>query len=93
MVLTGDYPFYGYLGKAKPIFDFDSVQLLLMITEIEKGIELPRQASGRCIRLPPIPFFKGAVVNPFKLTFSELWWQYVKLYKKFKPGAYFIITK
>ncbi len=83
LVLTGDYPLYGYLGRAKPVYDLDSVLLLKMITDFEKGLD----------KMPPIPFFKGAVVNPFKLTFSELWLQYIKLYKKLKAGAYFIITQ
>ncbi|MFN3920950.1 MAG: methylenetetrahydrofolate reductase C-terminal domain-containing protein [Caldimicrobium sp.] len=93
LVLTGDYPFYGYLGKAKPVFDLDSVLLLQMISEMERGIELPKGAPGGGIRLPGIPFFKGAVVNPFKLTSAELFWQYIKLYKKIKSGANFIITQ
>jgi len=83
LALTGDYPFYGYLGRGKPVFDLDSILLLQMITEMEKGFE------GR----PPISFFKGAVINPFKLEVSEIWWQYLKLYKKLKSGAYFIITQ
>ncbi len=82
LVLTGDYPFYGYLGKAKPVYDLDSVILLKMITNLEKGNTFP-----------PIPFFKGAVVNPFKITPLELIWQYLKLYKKIKAGAYFFITQ
>ncbi len=93
LVLTGDYPFYGYLGKAKPVFDLDSVLLLQMISEMERGIELPKGAPGGGIKLPGIPFFKGAVVNPFKLTHLELFWQYLKLYKKLKSGAQFIITQ
>ncbi len=93
LVLTGDYPFYGYLGKAKPVFDLDSVLLLKMITDMERGIELPKGAPGGGVSLPGIPFFKGAVVNPFKLSLSELWWQYLKLYKKLRAGAYFIITQ
>lgn len=93
LVLTGDYPFYGYLGKAKPVFDLDSVILLQMISEMERGIELPQGAPGGGVRLPGIPFIKGAVVNPFKLTQAELFWQYIKLYKKLKSGANFIITQ
>lgn len=93
LVLTGDYPFYGYGGRAKPVFDLDSVQLLQMITQMEKGFELPKEAPGGGVTLPAIPFYKGAVVNPFKWSLSELWWQYIKLYKKLLAGAYFIITQ
>ncbi|NPA40187.1 MAG: hypothetical protein GXO57_07075 [Thermodesulfobacteria bacterium] len=38
-------------------------------------------------------FFKGCVVNPFKLTITELWLQYFKLYKKIKAGADFVVTQ
>ncbi|MCS7279696.1 MAG: methylenetetrahydrofolate reductase C-terminal domain-containing protein [Thermodesulfobacteriaceae bacterium] len=93
LVITGDYPFYGYLGKAKPVFDLDSVLLLKMISEMEKGMELSKFAPGGGIELPPIPFFKGCVINPFKLTLAETWIQYIKLYKKLKAGAYFVITQ
>ncbi|MFN3567883.1 MAG: methylenetetrahydrofolate reductase C-terminal domain-containing protein [Caldimicrobium sp.] len=93
LVLTGDYPFYGYMGKAKPVFDLDSVLLLKLITDMERGIELPKEAPGGGKALPGIPFFKGAVVNPFKLTYEELFWQYFKLYLKLKAGAYFIISQ
>jgi methylenetetrahydrofolate reductase (NADPH) len=93
LVLTGDYPFYGYLGRAKPVFDLDSVLLLRLITEMEKGVEIPKGAPGGGNRLPPIPFFKGCAVSPFKLTIEELWWQYLKLYRKLKAGARFIITQ
>ncbi|MGC9016595.1 MAG: methylenetetrahydrofolate reductase, partial [Caldimicrobium sp.] len=83
LILTGDYPLQGYLGRAKPVYDLDSVLLLSMISDMERGFD----------ERPAIPFFKGAVVNPFKLTLPEIWWQYLKLYKKLKAGAYFIITQ
>lgn len=38
-------------------------------------------------------FFKGCVVNPFKLTVTETWLQYFKLYKKIKAGANFVVTQ
>jgi len=93
LVITGDYPFYGYLGRAKPVFDLDSVLLLHLITEMEKGIKIHKGAPGVSTRLPPIPFFKGCAVSPFKLSLSELLWQYAKLYRKLEAGANFIITQ
>jgi len=38
-------------------------------------------------------FFKGAVINPFKLTVEETWLQYFKLFKKFKASADFVVTQ
>ena len=32
LVMTGDYPLYGFMGKAKPVLRFDSVQLLRLIS-------------------------------------------------------------
>ncbi len=93
LIMTGDYPRYGFFGKAKPVFDLDAVSLLYLITEIEKGIELPSWAPGGGVKLAPIPFYKGAIVNPFKILPAELFWQYVKFYRKFKAKAYFFITQ
>ncbi len=93
LVLSGDYPFYGYNGQVKPVFDLDSVLLLRLISEMEAGIEIPKGAPGGGVRLPPIPFFKGCAVSPFKLNLYELWWQYLKLYRKLKAGAKFIIVQ
>ncbi len=93
LVLTGDYPRYGYMGRAKPVFDLDSVSLLRMITEMEKGYELPPEVPGGGVRLPPIPFFKGCVVNPFKWSEAETLLQYYKLVLKVNSGARFVITQ
>jgi len=50
----------------------------------------------QCISLATLvskKFFKGGVVNPFKVTCEETWLQYFKLYKKFFAGANFFITQ
>ncbi|RUM89380.1 MAG: methylenetetrahydrofolate reductase [Thermodesulfatator sp.] len=93
LVVTGDYPRYGYRGRAKPVFDLDSVQLLRLISEMRKGYVLPPEVPGGGVTLPPVPFFPGCVVNPFKWTEAETLLQYWKLLKKIRAGASFVITQ
>ena len=93
LVLTGDYPRYGFMGKAKPVFDLDAVHLLKLITEMEQGYELPPEAPGGGVKLPPMPFFKGCVVSPFKRYEAEVMTQYYKLHRKVAAGARFVITQ
>ena len=93
LIITGDYPRYGFMGKAKPVFDLDAVQLLQMITAMERGFELPPEAPGGGVKLPPMPFFKGCVVSPFKRYESEVMTQYYKLHRKVAAGARFVITQ
>lgn len=93
LVLTGDNPRYGYKGRAKPVFDLDSVLVLAMIEEMRKGLLLHQKAPGGGIRLPVMDFYSGCVVSPFKKTFPEQVLQYVKLKKKIACGARFIISQ
>ena len=93
LIITGDFPRYGFMGKAKPVFDLDAVQLLRMITEMERGFELPPEAPGGGVKLPPMPFFKGCVVSPFKRYEAEVMTQYYKLHRKVAAGAHFVITQ
>jgi len=64
-------------GQAKPVFDLDSVLILKYLQDLGLADS----------------FWKGVVVNPFKLSSNELWWQYVKLYRKLKAGADYVITQ
>lgn len=93
LIMTGDYPRYGFMGKAKPVYDLDAVHLLQMITEMEQGFELSPEAPGGGVRLAPMPFFKGCVVSPFKRYEAEVMPQYYKLHRKIAAGARFVITQ
>ncbi|NPA48372.1 MAG: methylenetetrahydrofolate reductase [Thermodesulfobacteria bacterium] len=93
LIITGDYPRYGFMGKAKPVFDLDAVHLLRLISAMEEGFVLPEEAPGGGVKLPPMPFFKGCVVSPFKRYEAELLPQYYKLHRKIAAGAHFIITQ
>jgi len=93
LVMTGDFPLYGFEGKAKPVFDLDSIQLLHLVQQMNEGLEVDGRAPGGGVRLPPTHFFKGATISPFKKYESEVMAQYDKLFKKAKEGADFLITQ
>jgi methylenetetrahydrofolate reductase (NADPH) len=93
LAMTGDFPLYGFEGKAKPVFDFDSVQLLHLIGRMNEGLDIDGRAPGGGTRLPPTRVFKGCAVSPFKKLESETLAQYFKLWKKVQAGADFIITQ
>src|SRR4030043_2377008 len=40
LVMTGDFPLYGFEGKANPAFDLDSIQLIHLIPPMTQGLEL-----------------------------------------------------
>lgn len=93
LVLTGDYPRYGIHGNAKPVFDLDSVQVLDMITDMNRGLVLDPRVPGGGVELPPARFHAGCVVSPFKRTEAEQVLQYVKLKRKIRAGARFVVTQ
>ena len=93
LVMTGDFPLYGFKGKAKPVFDLDSVQLIHFINRMNQGLDINGKAPGGGVRVAPTRFFKGCNVSPFKKYESEVMAQYYRLYKKTKIGADFVITQ
>ncbi|MBW2568467.1 MAG: methylenetetrahydrofolate reductase C-terminal domain-containing protein [Deltaproteobacteria bacterium] len=93
LIMGGDYPRYGFKGFAKPVFDLDTVQLVKMADEMTRGFEVENNAPGGGSKLPPIPFFKGCVISPFKKLEAELMTQYFKLRKKITAGADFLVTQ
>jgi methylenetetrahydrofolate reductase (NADPH) len=91
LALTGDAPKAAYLGKARPVFDLDSVLMLRMIESLRGGLEY--QSGKRPIRTTPFDFFPGAVVNPYKSREADLMAQFLKLELKVAVGARFVITQ
>src|SRR5437763_6331181 len=61
LALSGDYPAAGYHGCGKPVFDIDSVGLLTMLDEMNRGLSRPK--SGKTAGTN---FFAGAVATNFK---------------------------
>jgi methylenetetrahydrofolate reductase (NADPH) len=93
LVMTGDFPLYGFQGKAKPVYDLDSVQLLRLITRMNQGLDIDDRAPGGGVGAPPTHTVKGCAVSPFKQLESETLAQYFKLWKKIREGADFVITQ
>ena len=52
LVMTGDYTYSGHKGRSKPVFDLDPTQLLGLIGEMNKGLELhtPRGTANLNLR-------------------------------------------
>jgi methylenetetrahydrofolate reductase (NADPH) len=75
--VSGDYPLRIEAKNAKPVYDIDSVQLLMLLADL---LELTDIA-------------KGCVINPFKHFESEQIWQYEKLRRKISLGADFIVSQ
>lgn len=91
LVMTGDYTNSGHRGRAKPVFDLDATQLLGLIADMNKGLEVPTLRGTST--LVPTHFFAGAAVSPFKALEAEQVTQYYKLKKKLEAGAQFIVTQ
>src|SRR5688572_8840438 len=94
LALSGDYPAAGYHGRGKPVFDIDSVGLLTMLDEMNRGLSRPKVGTnGRSSTLAATNFFAGAVATNFKKYENEVVPQLLKLDKKIDCGAKFIIAQ
>jgi len=86
LCITGDDVSAGDQPEAKPVFDFDSIQLL-------RTAKLMRDESvflsGRKITTPP-NLFLGASANPFAPPYD---WRAQRLAKKIVAGAQFVQTQ
>ena len=85
LAISGDYPKKSLHHVVKPVFDIDSVQLIKLINDMNKGIDF---AGERLIGAPS--FTVGGVVNPGA---DPIEGQIVKLRKKIDAGAQFIQTQ
>lgn len=82
--VSGDYLTFGDHAGAKPVYDLDSVQLLGMLREMEKG----RDIEGNMLSTAP-SFCLGAAVCA---TADPLAPQVLKARKKVAAGADFFVT-
>ncbi len=90
LALTGDYPQKGYKGGSLPVFDLDSVTLLNLLSQMNKGLTA---GIKKKTTLKSTNFFLGATVSNNKINENELIPQYLKLIEKIKNGADFIIPQ
>ncbi len=85
LVLTGDYTTTGISKTAKPVFDLDATNILVIAKELEKG----KDFAGKKLNKAP-DFFLGAVFNP---NLKPLELEILKLKKKTMVGAEFFQTQ
>src|SRR4051812_44181727 len=93
LALSGDYPAQGYHGRGKPVFDIDSVGLLTMLDEMNRGLSRPTKVGRPADPIAATDFFAGAVATNFKKYENEVIPQLLKLEQKVKRGAKFIIAQ
>lgn len=95
LALSGDAPAEGYRGRPKGVFDIDSVGLITLLNEMNRGLGVRTVTNGqpRSAMLESTNFFIGAVTTNIKLHENEVIPQYLKLRKKVECGANFIITQ
>ena len=91
LFMTGDYQATGWDGRARPVFDLDSVHAQMLAREMNAGLVVPGRKGD--IVEKPTHFFNGGVVNPFKYLEGEVIPQYLKMEKKLIAGAQFLITQ
>lgn len=92
LAMTGDYPASGSGGRAKPVFDIDSVGLITMLRQMNQGLD-PKEQRAKPQRLERTDFLVGAVTTNYKLHEGEVMPQYAKLAAKVACGARFIINQ
>ena len=73
LALTGDYTGKGFGGQGAPVFDLDSVNLQMMLKQLNQRIIESGDPDG---------FFAGCAVSPFKYTEAEWFAQYANLCRK-----------
>ena len=85
LCLTGDHIKLGDHKSAKAVFDIDSVQLIAMASNLNRGYDM---VGNRLTE--PTSMAIGAVVNP---AFEPLDLQLMKMEKKIEAGAQFFQTQ
>lgn len=94
LAMTGDYPVAGNGGTAKPVFDIDSVGLISLLDQMNRGLDPHETRAGvQRARFERTNFLVGAVTTNFKLREGEVMPQYAKLAAKIRCGAKFIINQ
>jgi methylenetetrahydrofolate reductase (NADPH) len=91
LALTGDIQHRGFQGKAKRVYDLDSVLILWLVQALREGISY--KMGPREVQTTPFDFFPGAVVSPYKCNEPDQMMQLHKLELKILLGARFVITQ
>ncbi len=91
LVISGDYPVSGHMGRPKPVFDTDAVTALHHLRAMNTGIKV--KIGKRESTLESTGFYMGAAVSPFKWTEGSSVMQYIKMEKKINAGAEYFISQ
>jgi methylenetetrahydrofolate reductase (NADPH) len=91
LALTGDIQHKGFQGKAKRVYDLDSVLILWLVQALREGLEY--HVGPRTVQSTAFDFFPGAVVSPYKCNEPDQMMQFHKMELKIVVGAQFIITQ
>jgi methylenetetrahydrofolate reductase (NADPH) len=86
LILKGDDPKGGDQPDAKPVFDYESIELLALARDLRDTAALP---SGRKVEPPP-QFFIGGADMPRR---PDDKWSPIGLQKKIEAGADFVQTQ
>lgn len=91
LALTGDHPGNVPHGRAKPVFDLDSVGIISLMRALNSGDGL---GETKTKSEPQLTHFNpGCTVNPFKPNPIDRELQYLKLESKLHNGAKYIIPQ
>ena len=85
LLLTGDPPKVGSYPEASGVFDIDSIGLLSLARNLNRGIDL----AGKPVE-PPTSFVAGAGANPTAPIIEK---EVERCYAKAEAGAEFFITQ
>lgn len=86
LALTGDHNTAGDHPESKPVFDLDSVSLLMAMTSLKNGKDLADQE----LEGVPSDIFCGAIVTPGADPIEP---QLIKMERKIEAGAQFFQTQ
>ncbi len=86
LALTGDHNTAGDHPESKPVFDLDSVSLLVAINSLKHGKDL----AGQELEGIPEDIFPGAIVTPGA---DPVEMQLIKMERKIEAGACFFQTQ
>ncbi|MBT6149343.1 MAG: dihydropteroate synthase, partial [Gemmatimonadetes bacterium] len=84
--ISGDYT-----NGGRPVFDLDAVSLSLALDTLRRGLNFPDLMPRPGGALEHLQI--GAAVSPFKYSEADTWGQYLKVWKKRKAGANYLITQ
>lgn len=85
LAVTGDPPKLGDYPYATAVFDVDSVGLVKILSQLNRGLDLAGNLLG-----PPMPFHIGVGVNPGATDFDA---EMRKFERKVAAGAEFCLTQ